>query len=277
MHIQKGLWQKEVISALIALLQPNEDVRALILKGSLANLHVQIDTWSDIDVIIVVTDGFLSSFFPTTSWLAPLGELYTFSQSSSELTGTTRACFTDFRRIDCVFIQESDFPKQTFYGEAIQSLFSRSPLIDDILAKAIFTVPPVPVVSSEQFEDMVNAFWFKGMLATSKVMRNDLLIATHLTLELIQDTCVLEMMLRDRELGTSHHREGGMGNTFIAQLNVTHSSYTPLGILESVERSSILFDSQASRWSAGYQERRYPLLAWINYAKETIAFQQHQE
>jgi hypothetical protein len=109
------------------------------------------------------------------------------------------------------------------------------------------------------------------MLTTSKVMRNDLLIATHLALELMQDTCVLEMMLRDRELGTSHHREGGMGNTFVAQLNATRHPYTPLGILESVKQSSLLFDMLAGRWSEDYQERQHPLFGWIVYAQETIA------
>jgi len=276
MVIQKGLWQEAVIHDLIALLEPNEAVRALLLKGSLANPHIQPDTWSDVDVTIVVADGLLHSFFPTTAWLAPLGELYTFSQSSHELTGTTRACFLDFRRLDCAFVQESDFAKQAIHSEAVRPLFSRSQLVDDVLTKATLLSPPAPVVSREQFEQMANAFWFKGMLTTGKVMRNDLLIATHLALELMQDTCVLEMMLRDRELGTSHHREGGMGNTFIAQLNATRQPYTPLGILESVKQSSLLFETLAGRWSKDYHERRHPLLAWISYAQETVAREQRE-
>src|SRR5947209_13699309 len=101
MSIQKGLWQEATVHELIALLEPNEAVRALLLKGSLANPHIQPDTWSDVDVTVVVADGLLHTFFPTIAWLAPLGELYTFSQSSDELKATTRACFTDFRRIDC--------------------------------------------------------------------------------------------------------------------------------------------------------------------------------
>jgi hypothetical protein len=95
--IQKGLWQDETIHDLVNLLEPYKTVQALLLKGSSANPHIQPDTWSDVDVTIVVTDGALNTFFPTTTWLAPLGELYTISQSSTELTGTTRVCFTDFR------------------------------------------------------------------------------------------------------------------------------------------------------------------------------------
>jgi Streptomycin adenylyltransferase len=271
MIIQKGQWQAPAIHDLVTLLEPDEAVQALLLKGSLSNPQIQADSWSDVDVTIVVADGFLHTFFPTIAWLAPLGELYTFSQSSDERTRTTRACFADFRRLDCVFVQECDFSIQAIHSEAVQPLFSRSPLVDGILAKATLTVPPVATVTSEQFEQMVNAFWFKGMLTTSKVMRNDLLIATHLALELVQDTCVLAMMLRDREKGTSHHREGGMGNALIAQLDAERHPYTPIGLLESVKQSSILFDTLAAQWSADYQARRHPLLAWISYALETLA------
>ncbi len=269
--IQKGLWQEKTIQEMITLLEANEAVRALLLKGSSANSSIQVDTWSDVDVTIVVADGTSEAFFPTTAWLAPLGELYTFSQSSNELTKTTRACFTDFRRIDCVFIQESDFQTQLLQSEAIKPLFSRSSLVNEVLAKVILQPLPASVVTAEQFDHLVNDFWFKGMLATSKVMRNDLLIAAHLALELIQDTCVLKMVLRDRALGTSHHREGGWGNDFIAYLDTTQHPFTAMGILESVKQSSIAFDELAEQWSRDYCEQRHPLLAWIHFAQETLA------
>lgn len=118
---------------------------------------------------------------------------------------------------------------------------------------------------------MVQDFWFKGMLTVSKVMRHDLLIAAHLALELLQGTYVLAMLLRDRALGTSHHREGGMGNDFVAQLGMLHSPFTAKGILESVRQSSIAFDGLAKQWSGDYQEQRHPLLAWISFAQETLA------
>lgn len=270
MAIQKSLWQESAIQDLMALLIAHEAVRALLLKGSSANPSIQTDTWSDVDVTIVVADGMRDRFFPTTNWLRPLGELYTFSQSVGEYTGTTRACFTDFRRIDCVFVQEADFPTYAHQSEAIKPLFSRSLLVDEALAHAIVQSPPPVVVTPEQFEAYVRDFWFKGMLATSKVMRNDLLIATHLALELMQDTCVLAMQLRDRAMGTSHHREGGMGNDFIAQLNTMRHPFTALGILASIEQSCELFDDLAIQWSSDYHKQRQPLLDWIRFARETL-------
>lgn len=268
--LQKGLWQNSTIHEVIELLKPNEAVRALLLKGSVANPNIQFDTWSDVDLTIVVADGTLEQFFPSLDWLMPLGEIYTFSQSAHKRTGTTRACFLDFRRLDCSFVEESDLPNQPIFSEVVQPLFSRSRITDEIIANAQFILPPAPVISAEDFERMTNDFWFKGMLATSKVMRNDLLIAAHLALELIQDVCVLEMLLRDRQTGTSHHREGGRGNDFIAQLQATMPiSYTATGILKIIKQSSILFDELAGQWSEAYREQRHPLLEWIAYAQET--------
>jgi hypothetical protein len=101
-------------------------------------------------------------------------------------------------------------------------------------------------------------------------MRNDLLIASHLALELIQETCVLKMVLRDRALGTSHHREGGWGNDFIAYLGTAQYTFTALGILDSIKQSSIVFDALAQQWSNDYHEQRHPLLAWIRLAQDAV-------
>lgn len=267
--IKTGLWQAEAIQHLTTLCKSYEAIRALLLKGSIADDTIQTDTWSDIDVTVVVADDALNTFFPMLDWLAPPGSVYTFSQSSNSHASTTRVCFTDFRRMDCVFVRESDFPEYQINSNSIKILFSYSRIVDETITQAILMNPPVPVVTAEQFERMANDFWFKGMLATSKVMRNDLLIATHLTFELMQDVCVLEMMLRDRKLGTSHHREGGIENDFVARLPIL--SYTATGILESIIQSCTLFDELAMQWSKGYHENRHPLLAWIQLAQETLA------
>jgi hypothetical protein len=268
--IQKGQWQEATVRDLVALLKPQETVRALILKGSYANPAIQPDTWSDIDVTLVVANDMLATFFPTLAWLEPLGDLYTFDQSAHAHGGTTRACFTDFRRIDCTFVEEAYFLEQPIHSTATKLLFSRSPVVNENLTRITVGPPVTPQITATDFERMSNQFWFKGMLITSKVMRNDLLIATHLALELIQDLCVLAMMLRDRTYGTSHHREGGMGNDFVAQLNLTRHPYTAQGILETVKDCSIQFEALAQQWIPDYQEHRYPLLAWIAHAQEML-------
>jgi len=271
-----GLRKENTIQDLIALLQPNQNVRAVYLFGSCAcsGARAQRDVWSDVDVLVIVDEQAMGDFYPTVDWLESLGELHAYEQNGSEFTNTTRVCFTDFRRIDFVFTTESAleqveaWPLVAFW-KGTRLLFSRSSLVDEILARP-FERPKPPVISSEQFQTMVNHFWFKGQVAITKVVRNDLLIALHLALEMVQDCCVLGMLLRDRSEGTSHHREGGAGNLVVDQLQATRFPYTAVGILDGIEQASITFDSLASQWSDDYRAHRHPLLGWLKDAREAV-------
>ena len=121
-----------------------------------------------------------------------------------------------------------------------------------------------------QFLELVRDFRFKSMLAVYKVVRNDLLIALHLAQDLICDCSVLGMMLRDRATGTNIHKHGGVGNQFVAQLEVTQKPFTPIGILDSVKASNEVFEKLAREWSNSYRENRQLLLDWIEKAKAEI-------
>jgi predicted nucleotidyltransferase len=264
-------WQEAAIEALVRLLQPDEAVRALALFGAAA--QPQPDVWSDIDLLLAVDEGAKERFHPVLDWLKPLGELYTWDQSAGPWTSVTRACFTDFHRIDFIITTEAaleqidEWPHVPFW-KGTRLLFSRSPTVDRVLART-FTAPPPPLISDEEFERMVNSFWFKGMLAVQKVMRDDRLIALHLALEMVRDCCVLGMLLRDRAEGTAHHRRGGSGNKVAARLEATRHPHTALGILDSLEQSSLAFDTLATQWSESYREQRGPLLEWISLARGT--------
>jgi predicted nucleotidyltransferase len=272
MLIQSAQWQEAAIEALVRLLQPDEAVRALALFGRAAQPNR--DLWSDIDLLLVVDESATRRFHPALDWLKPLGELYTWDQSAGPWTSVTRACFTDFRRIDFIITTEAaleqidQWPHVPFW-KGSRVLSSRSPTADQVLAR-MFVAPLPPLISDEEFERMVNSFWFKGMLAVQKVMRDDRLIALHLALEMVQDCCVLGMLLRDRAEGTAHHRRGGSGNKVAARLEATRHPHTALGILDSLEQSSLAFDELARQWSGSYHERRGPLLEWISIARQRI-------
>jgi len=263
-------WQETTIEDFRRVLEPDEAVRALVLFGTAVQPSRQ-DAWSDVDVLLVVDERARERFYPATDWLAPLGALYTWEQSSNPFTSVTRACFPDFRRIDFVITTEAalervdDWPGIAFW-KGTRTLFSRSPQVDRVLART-FAAPSPPLISPQEFQAMVNGFWFKGMLAVTKVVRNDLLIALHLALEMTQDCCVLGMLLRDRLEGTAHHRHGGAGNETVTRLAPTCQPYTASGILDSLEQSSTAFDRLAAQWSDAYEERRHPLLEWISTAR----------
>src|SRR5436309_5716365 len=167
MVILSDPWQEAAIEELVRLLQPDEAVRALALFGTAARPHP--DVWSDIDLLVVVDEGAKERFHPAMDWLKPLGDLYTWDQSSSPWTSVTRACFTDFRRIDFVITTEAaleqidQWPHAPFW-KGTRPLFSRSSRVDRVLARP-FEAPRPPLMPLEEFQRMVNGFWFKGILA----------------------------------------------------------------------------------------------------------------
>lgn len=54
----------------------------------------------------------------------------------------------------------------------------------------------------------VNRFWFVQIQALGKLYRNDFLISNHLANINLNETLVQQMVLRDMEHGTNHHRYG---------------------------------------------------------------------
>lgn len=268
------MWQDVAAQDLAALFQPDKDVRAVIVYGSGALSYTEKDVWSDVDLLVVISEPAISRYFPALGWLQALGEVYAYEQNSNQLTYTTRVCFSDFRRLDIVFTTESaleqiDSWDSISFWSGTRTLFSRSTLVDTILARKLERPKPSQI-STEQFQAMVNRFWFKATLAVTKVVRDDLLIALHLALDLVRDCCVLAMLLRDRAANTNYHRHGGIGNDIVAQLQPCELSYDALGILDGIEQSSIAFDSLAAQWLSEYKERRQPLLAAISRVRRSV-------
>ena len=264
-------WQADLLDKLVSYFEPNQDVLGLLLFGSYSRGENHHDYWSDIDLLVVVKNEKLETFFPTIEWIRSFGGLYTCDQSFDEFKGTTRACFEDFRRVDFVITTEEKLVKidewsSVPFAAGARILFSRSQVVAEVSRSGNLQRKLTPV-TEDQFLEMVRKFRFKSMLAVDKVVRNDLLIALHLSLDLIRDCSVLGMMLRDRRTGTNIHKEGGVGNQLAAQLQMTQKPFTSLGILDSIKESNQVFETLASEWSSDYQENRQMLFEWIERAK----------
>lgn len=267
------LWQQATIDKIEALLRADERVKGLVLVGSFTREDVTPDIWSDIDIVIVVDNHSLEQFYPATDWISSIGKMYCFSQNSSDFN-VTRACFTDTRRIDFVIVSEDSLERieEWSYNPLCfinHCIFSRSRVLDKVL-QTTFSRPVLNLIPQKQFEQMVNDFWFKGMLAVSKAGREELLVAVHLSLDMIRDCLVLGMMLRDRNTGTNHHRDGSQGNHFVEQLVHKSQPFTPQGVLESIEQCAIAFDKLAVQWDKGYEELRGTLLNWIEQTRRNM-------
>jgi hypothetical protein len=271
-------WQESMLDDLRSNLERNENILGLLLFGSCSRPEVAHDEWSDIDLLVLVKDDKLDEFFPGIAWITAFGKLYTYSQSADDFKCTTRVCFENFNRIDFVITTEESlsnvnlWPSVPFFAGA-KVLFSRSDILDEIASQRHFPHHFTPA-TDERFQELVRNFRFKSMQAVYKVVRNDLLIALHLTQDLIRDCCVLGMMLRDRGTGTNIHKQGGAGNQLVAQLEVTRKPFTSMGILDSIQASNEIFETLAGEWSGEYQESRQFLLRWIEKAKAELRQQE---
>lgn len=267
-------WHSSMTDALTHLLLADQDVVLLGVFGS-AQRPGELDAWSDLDVLVVVRDKAMPRFYPSTTWLEPLGRLFAREQFDGDAASTTRVCFEDLRRLDLVIAAESSARRvnswpQVAFANGIRVLFSRSAQIDACLAgplRASAYTPP----SAEQFARLADGFWFRAIVAIAKVARDDLVIGLHLALGLYQDCCVLTMMLRDRATGTGQHRTGGVANDSVATYSGTAQPPTAEGILNLVEATGRIFDRLALSWSESYRPRIEQLQAAVDLARKAIS------
>jgi len=268
------LWHAGMLDKVISHFEPNKDVLGLLLFGSYSKPDSHYDYWSDIDILLVVKSDQLGKFFPTIEWMDSFGKLYTYSQSADEFNCTTRACFENFNRIDFVITTEEKLTKLDHwssipFADGVKIIFSRSKVVIEFVKQSIQQQEFSPA-KEDQFSGLVRDFRFKSMLAVYKVVRNDLLIALHLSQDLIRDCCVLDMLLRDRATGANIHKHGGTGNQLVAQLEITQKPFTSIGILDSIKASNEIFEKLACEWSPTYKENRQLLLEWIEKAKTEL-------
>lgn len=268
------LWHASALDQLSTYFEQNEDVLGLFLFGSLSSAAIPKDYWSDIDVLVVVKDHVLSKFFPAVDWIDFFGTLYTYDQSSDNYKCTTRACFENFNRIDFVFTTEEKLAwvaewESLPFATGLKTIFSRTQSTDRIVQQR-YSQQPISSVTEKQFFEMARGFRFKSTLAIIKVVRDDLLIALHLTQDLIRDCCVLGMMLRDRKTGTNIHKQGGEWNQLVTQLSSAQQPFTAFGTLESIKESNLVFEKLAREWSSEYRADHHLLLDWIEKAKDDL-------
>ena len=257
-------WQLLFCQSLQHYLVDDEAVLALVVFGSVGQLDTAVSSQSDLDLLLVTTGAGLANFFPTVDWLRPFGTPYAFEQHHTPPTYTTRLCYEDMRRVDMVFMAQTGLQEYrgAKFWQPCRLVFVKDMEVKQQLLQpgqvTSFTLPTLA-----EFDQMVNQFWYRSSVAVYKVIQDDQLIAWHLALELLQDCCILGMMLRDRQEQTNHHRTGGIGNELVTQLPTWSEPYTSATILAMISQIAILFDDLAGQRSERYQPRKRPLLNWI--------------
>lgn len=119
-----------------------------------------------------------------------------------------------------------------------------------------------------------DGFWFVQIQALAKLYRDDYLIADHLANLNINETLVLQMMLRDKKYKTNFHRYG-YGEELQYLQNQEHKCpYVRKDgifnmIAEKLYRASAAYDQLAKQMNSQYTERReYFSEIWMCYDRE---------
>lgn len=260
-------WRDETINELSSLLKNNSEVLSLSIYGSLASENVEVDKWSDIDVLLVVEDDSIDKYYSSTSWLETLGEIFSVQQNSSNNSSTTKIIFKDFRKIDMIIATKSQILNSKPFWTKQKFVFSNSDQIKSILEKNAITSFAADT-KNYYLDKLSNEFWFIAFTAVNKVLRKDLLIALHLTLDLYKSCLVLLMWMRDKETGTNVHRVGGLKNELIENMNIKIDDLSSKGILKLIEKCGVEFDKLAKEWETSYKEHSSTFKIYLDEAKK---------
>lgn len=274
---QPDLWQPAALTEIRARLESDRDVLALVLFGSLARDPDAIDMTSDIDLLMVVADDAVGRFFPALEWLAPPGTVFGCELYDSNHAKTVRVCFDDFRRFDVVIASRAsvlfiDTWPRVPGGDARRVLFVHDDAVQGALMQPILP-PEVTLLADAAFEELVARFWFKCVVAVNKLLREDALVAVHLTRDVAQDCLLLALHLRDRDVAQGHNP--GCWNMVTRDLEATQRPHHMLGILDSLAATAIIFDRLAACWSDGYQSRCGAYLAWLEQVRIAVERRAH--
>lgn len=268
-----GMWQRIAIDDLSSLFRKDAEVKALVLTGSLANGSVEPDEWSDVDLKIVLSRPALGRYYSSSDWLESFGEVLAEDRVEHGCTKTLRVCLRPFRRLDLTFVPEPDLEdagnwEYNPFPGPYTVVWSRIPELE----RHIADIPPPAFQDGGEGElDRIQEeFWFKAMIAIAKAVRNDLLVALHLALDLVRDCLVLQMLLRDRTERTTIHRKGGWGNEIVGDLCTGCRQYSSEEILQIVETACTCFDDLAGSLSESYRPRAAQLIPAVKRAQKGV-------
>ena len=118
--------------------------------------------------------------------------------------------------------------------------------------------------------DNINRFWFIEVQALGKLYRKDHLISAHLANMNCNDTLVMQMILRDKEFGTSHHRYGHSESLeYTGDLGkMPYTTEDPAFdmIADHLYAAALSYDRLVKNFYPGYQDRSDDLFAvWDQY------------
>ncbi len=121
----------------------------------------------------------------------------------------------------------------------------------------------------------INRFWFIQIQALGKLYRRDYLISAHLANMNCNDTLVMQMIMRDLEYKTSHHRYGHSEQLEyvkeLGKMSYGTGDQTFDQIADRLYAAAKAYDRLVKAFYPGYQDRSGDFFAiWDSYASGAV-------
>lgn len=159
--------------------QTSELIKAEVLIGSQARQFNLADEYSDIDIIVFVTD--IDYFINSDEWINYLGKHYiSFVEKTVAGGMERRIIFENYLDVDLIFLNAEDLNRMYEVSEIVSRAYKilldkggfTNIIQDAAKALKVFSKP-----SEKEFQNLINEFWFHVIWAGKKVKRGELWVA----------------------------------------------------------------------------------------------------
>lgn len=167
---------EDIINKLIKYGETSELIKAEVLIGSQSRQSNCADEYSDIDVILFVSD--IDFFINSDEWINFLGKYYiSFVEKTISGGMERRVFFENAMDADFIFLQADDINRIDELSEIVSRSYKI--LLDktnftDIIRRVAKSDKPFSIPSESEFQNLISEFWFHVIWATKKVMRGEL-------------------------------------------------------------------------------------------------------
>lgn len=177
-----SLAYEQIIERFVAWAQPRLDIRVVIVIGSRARLDHPADEWSDLDIVMFVTDP--EPYLTQTDWLDNMGDIrITFVEPTTGGEKERRVLFDGGLDVDFAVIPYAKMELMLQYGvppevagifhRGMRVLLDREGSVSRLNATGIEPSLSDSPVQAE-FLEAINDFWYHAVWTAKKFKRGEL-------------------------------------------------------------------------------------------------------
>ncbi|WP_315110014.1 aminoglycoside 6-adenylyltransferase [Clostridium intestinale] len=167
---------KDIVDRIIKYGETSELVKAEVLIGSQSRQIDCADEYSDIDVMLFVSD--IDFFINSDEWISYLGKYYiSFVEKTVSGGMERRVVFENAMDVDFIFLQADNFSRINELSEIVSRSYKM--LLDkdnftDIISNVAQSDKLFSIPTESEIQNLISEFFFHVIWASKKVMRGEL-------------------------------------------------------------------------------------------------------